>query len=105
MAVRCQTEDGSGVWRTSRGTVGSVLLSFQEAGKKRCGVLMLIVGWSNEKCQGRSTHLYVWQLADSYSLLQFRWEYGRGRELHEHNLSLLNPAIRTTHFRVSEINK
>jgi hypothetical protein len=52
MAVQRQTGDGSGVWRTSRGTIGSVLLHFQEAGKERCGVLLLVVGWSTDTCQG-----------------------------------------------------
>jgi hypothetical protein len=44
-------------------------------------------------------------LASSYSLLEFHLKYGRGRELHDHNLSLFNPAIRTTPIRLSEIIK
>ena len=51
MAVRSQTEDGSGICRTSRGTIGSVLLHFLEDGKERCGVLLLVVGWSTDTCQ------------------------------------------------------
>ena len=96
-AVQCQAEDGSGVWRTSWGT------SRKEEKKgvefycwSLAGLLTHVKG---------SSHSWVWPLASSCSLLEFRWEYGRGRPLHDHNLSLFNPAIRTTPFRVSEITK
>ena len=96
---QCQTKDWPVLWRITRSTIGSVLLSLHKADKKRFRVSQLTVRWFSLLTLVKgSWHSWVWSLASSYSLPEVCWKDGAGLQLHDLELTLFNPAIRRAPF-------